>query len=54
LLKSVQTEIVKKALREATDEAGDRGVEGVPALVVGEQVFWGEDRLEEGLEAARG
>jgi 2-hydroxychromene-2-carboxylate isomerase len=54
LLKAVQTEIVKNALREATDEAGDRGVEGVPALAVGERVFWGDDRLEEGLEAARG
>jgi 2-hydroxychromene-2-carboxylate isomerase len=54
LLKAVQTEIVKGALREATDAAAERGVEGVPALVVGEQVFWGDDRLEEGLEAARG
>jgi len=52
LLKAVQTEIVKNALREATDAAGDRGVEGVPALVVGDQVFWGDDRLEEGVEAA--
>jgi 2-hydroxychromene-2-carboxylate isomerase len=54
LAKAVQTEIVKSALREATEEAGDRGVEGVPALVVGEAVFWGDDRLEEGLEALRG
>jgi 2-hydroxychromene-2-carboxylate isomerase len=54
LLKAVQTDIVKNALREATAAAGDRGVEGVPALVVGEQVFWGDDRLEEGVEAARG
>ncbi|MBK5220977.1 MAG: DsbA family protein [Thermoleophilia bacterium] len=52
LLKSVQTEIVKSALREATDEAAALGVEGVPAVVVGEQVFWGDDRLEEAVEAA--
>jgi 2-hydroxychromene-2-carboxylate isomerase len=52
LLKAVQTEIVKNGLKEATAEAGDRGVEGVPALVVGDQVFWGDDRLEEGVEAA--
>ena len=52
LLKAVQTEIVKSALREATDAAGDRGVMGVPALVVGERVFWGDDRLEEAVEAA--
>ena len=52
LLKAVGTEIVKSALREATEEAGDRGVEGVPALVVGEEVFWGDDRLEEAVAAA--
>ncbi|MGE0068503.1 MAG: 2-hydroxychromene-2-carboxylate isomerase [Solirubrobacterales bacterium] len=52
LLKAVQTEIVKSALREATEEAGDLGVEGVPAVVVGGEVFWGDDRLEEAVEAA--
>jgi 2-hydroxychromene-2-carboxylate isomerase len=52
LQKAVQTEGVKNALREATEEAGDRGVKGVPAMVVGEQVFWGDDRLEEAVEAA--
>ena len=52
LTKAVQTEIVKNALKEATAAAADRGVEGVPALVVGDRVFWGDDRLEEGVEAA--
>jgi 2-hydroxychromene-2-carboxylate isomerase len=52
LLKAVETEAVKGALREATDRAGDLGVEGVPAVVVGEEVFWGDDRLEEAVEAA--
>jgi 2-hydroxychromene-2-carboxylate isomerase len=54
LLKAVETDAVKGALREATDRAGDLGVEGVPALVVDGQVFWGDDRLEEAVEAARG
>lgn len=52
LLKAVETEAVKGALREATDRAGDLGVEGVPAVVVGDEVFWGHDRLEEAAEAA--
>jgi 2-hydroxychromene-2-carboxylate isomerase len=52
LLKAVETKGVKDALREATDRAGDLGVEGVPAVVVGEEVFWGDDRLEEAVEAA--
>ncbi len=54
LLKAVETGSVKTALREATDQAGDLGVEGVPALVVGDEVFWGDDRLEEGVKAAAG
>jgi 2-hydroxychromene-2-carboxylate isomerase len=52
LLKAVETRVVKDALREATDRAGDLGVEGVPAVVVGEEVFWGDDRLEDAVEAA--
>jgi len=53
LLKAVETEGVKGALREATDRAGELGVEGVPSVVVGGEVFWGDDRLEEAVEAAR-
>lgn len=52
LLKAVQTDVVKGALREATEGAAGRGVEGVPAVVVGEQVFWGDDRLEDAAAAA--
>ena len=52
LEKAVQTEGVKGALREATERAGDRGVTGVPSVVVGDEVFWGDDRLEEAVEAA--
>jgi 2-hydroxychromene-2-carboxylate isomerase len=53
LLKAVETDLVKNALREATGEAAALGVEGVPAVVVGGEVFWGDDRLEEAVEAAR-
>lgn len=52
LLKAVETDVVKSALREATDRAGDLGVEGVPSVVVGDEVFWGDDRLEDAVEAA--
>jgi 2-hydroxychromene-2-carboxylate isomerase len=50
--KAAGTEGVKTALREATERAAERGVIGVPSLVVGEQVFWGDDRLEEAVAAA--
>jgi 2-hydroxychromene-2-carboxylate isomerase len=52
LLKAVETEGVKNALREATDRAAELGVTGVPALVVGGEVFWGDDRVEEAVAAA--
>ena len=52
LLKAVETEIVKKALREATDSAAELGVFGVPSLVVDGEVFWGDDKLEEAVAAA--
>lgn len=52
LLKAVQTQAVKNALREATETAAERGVTGVPSVAVGDEVFWGDDRLEEAVEAA--
>jgi len=50
--KAVGTDSVKSGLREATDRAAELGVVGVPALVVGGEVFWGDDRLEEAVVAA--
>ena len=56
--RSLQTAIardaIKQRLREATDAAGDRGVFGVPAVVVGDEVFWGDDQLEAAAAAAAG
>ncbi len=46
LTKAVQTQGVKDALREATEEAAARGVIGVPSVVVGDTVVWGDDNLE--------
>jgi len=34
---------VKSALRRNTDEAIERGVFGVPTLMIGEELFWGTD-----------
>jgi 2-hydroxychromene-2-carboxylate isomerase len=44
---------IKDRLREATERAGDLGVRGVPSIVIGDEVFWGDDRLTEAVEAAR-
>lgn len=52
LFKAIETEAVKRALREATDEAAELGVIGVPTLVVDGEAFWGDDRAEEAVAAA--
>ena len=52
LFQAIDRDAIKGRLREATDRAGDAGVRGVPSLVVGDEVFWGDDRLDEAAEAA--
>lgn len=48
---AAQDPAVKTALRETTDAALERGGIGVPTVAVGEEVFWGDDRLEEAAAA---
>lgn len=54
VLKGIETSSVKEKLRQATEQAIERGVTGVPTVAVGEQLFWGDDRLEEAVTAASG
>jgi 2-hydroxychromene-2-carboxylate isomerase len=37
---------IKRELRDATDAAHARGVFGVPTIAIGDELFWGDDRLE--------
>ncbi len=43
---AIQTDEIKQALIEATKEAVDRGVFGVPTMFVGDEMHFGQDRLE--------
>jgi 2-hydroxychromene-2-carboxylate isomerase len=52
IAKAAASAAVKEKLKEATARAGDRGVFGVPTVAVGDEVFWGDDRLEEAVAAA--
>ena len=54
VLKALETQSVKDKLRQATQEAYDRGVRGVPTIAVGDRLFWGDDRLEEAASALGG
>jgi len=49
ILAAAQTDAVKQQLREQTDEAIRRGIFGAPSFIVGDELFWGNDRLEVAL-----
>ena len=51
VMKAAERPNVKEALKSATQEALERGVIGVPTLAIGDQVFWGDDRLSEAARA---
>jgi 2-hydroxychromene-2-carboxylate isomerase len=42
---AIQSQPVKDALRANTEEAIQRGAFGAPAIFVGDELFWGNDRL---------
>ena len=49
---AVEAPEIKQRLRAATDEALRRGVTGVPTVAVGDELYWGDDRLEDAAHAA--
>jgi 2-hydroxychromene-2-carboxylate isomerase len=48
-LREAASEAVKQRLRTATDQAMELGIFGAPTLRVGDELFWGNDRLEEAI-----
>jgi 2-hydroxychromene-2-carboxylate isomerase len=44
----------KQALKAQTEEAAARGLFGAPSFIVGDELFWGNDRLETALAWAKG
>ena len=51
VLKAIGLKSTKDRLKQATQEAYERGVRGVPSVLVGDQLFWGDDRLEDAAAA---
>jgi 2-hydroxychromene-2-carboxylate isomerase len=43
---AIQTDEIKQALIRATQDAADRGLFGVPTMVVGDEMHFGQDRLD--------
>jgi 2-hydroxychromene-2-carboxylate isomerase len=50
--KGIEMKSVKESLKAATQGAQSRGVVGIPTIAVGDELFWGDDRLEEAAAAA--
>jgi 2-hydroxychromene-2-carboxylate isomerase len=44
---ATQDRDIKRVLRSATDAAYELGVIGVPTIAIGDELFWGDDRLED-------
>ena len=53
LLEQAQTAESKAKLRAQTEHAKSLGIFGAPTFLVGEEMFWGNDRLEQALAWAR-
>lgn len=51
VLKGIEMQSTKDRLREATREAFERGVRGVPTVAVGGELFWGDEHLEDAAAA---
>jgi 2-hydroxychromene-2-carboxylate isomerase len=51
---SLDEPAIKDALRTRTEQVVARGAFGVPTFFVGDQMFWGQDRMLDAARAARG
>ena len=49
ILAAAQTAGNKLRLRERTEEARQRGLFGAPTFFIGDEMFWGNDRLEDAI-----
>ncbi len=49
VIELANTPEIEVAYLESTDEARSRGIFGSPTYVVGRELFWGDDRLEDAI-----
>lgn len=53
LLRGIEEPDIKQRLRVQTETAAALGIFGAPSFRVGEEMFWGDDRLEQALRWAK-
>ena len=49
---AAETDAIKQQLRARTEEAQHKGIFGAPTFFVGDERFWGNDRLDDALDLA--
>ena len=54
IIDEAQGEANKSRLRGQTEEAKAKGIFGAPTFFVGEEMFWGNDRLDDAFARCRG
>jgi len=47
----IERDEIKERLKANTAEALERGVTGIPTVAIGDQLFWGDDHLEQAAAA---
>jgi 2-hydroxychromene-2-carboxylate isomerase len=52
IIAAARADSCKAALRERTAQAQARGIFGAPMFFVGDEMFWGNDRLEDAFALA--
>lgn len=53
LIKEATSQESKDLLRKQTDEAFEKGIFGAPSFLVGDELFWGNDRLENAIACTK-
>ncbi len=53
IIETARTDRIAEVLAHATAEAKSLGIFGSPTFVVGEEVFWGDDRVEDATSWAK-
>ena len=49
IIQAAQTPEAKEKLRQQTERAKELGIFGAPTFITGNELFWGNDRLEDAL-----
>jgi 2-hydroxychromene-2-carboxylate isomerase len=50
---AIERSAIKERLKEHTNAAVERGITGIPTVEIGDELYWGDDHLEEVAAALR-